>query len=201
MKKRALLVTIAVVLVGAGVYAGVYLATRPSGPAVELALKSHDVGSDWKWDKLVTYDEGRGITQVFFKTVDLDEDRKLLMSIYQRINIYTTVEAALECGDFETRREYAEPLELPFWDESYNEGYGIWGLALRKSNIVVVLTYEEYYLLRNRDPFRDPWTGEFSILEATNLTKEEVLQTRGVERLFYDLAEIIQGKIVETGGG
>lgn len=200
MKKRVLLVIITVVLVGAAIYAGVYLVTKPRGPAVELALKAYDVGSDWKGDELFAYDEGRGITQVFFKTVDLSEDKKLLMRVYQRIHVYASVEAALEYGDSEWLREYGEPLELPFWDASY-EAFGIWGLALRKSNIEVVLAYDEYYLLRNTNPYRDPWTGEFTILEATNLTEAEILQTRGVEGLFYHLAEIIQDKIITTGGG
>ena len=194
--KKFLLVIMVTVLVGAGVYAGVYLATRPSGPAVELALKSSDVGPDWEGDKLMTYYEGRGITQSFFKTIDSDEDTRLRMSVYQRIFVYPSAEAALEDEYFvRGGRQYAEPLDLPFWDESYEALGGIWGLALRKSNIVVILVYGENYILK------DPMTGEFTRWEETNLTEEEVLQTRGVERLIYDLAEIIQNKMVETGGG
>jgi len=197
MKKRVLLVTIAVVLVGAGVYAGIYLATRPSGPAVELALKSSELSPDWEGDKLITYYGGRGITQDFFKTIDLDEDTKLQMSVYQRIFVYPIAEAALEDEDFWPVREYAEALDLPFWDESYATGAsgGIWGLVLRKSNTVVILQYGENYIRK------DPMTGEFTRWERTELTAEEILQERGVEGLFYDLAEIIQGKIIETGGG
>ncbi len=53
------------------VAAGVYLATRPSGPAVELALKASDLGPDWEGDKLMTCHEGRGITQEFFRIVSI----------------------------------------------------------------------------------------------------------------------------------
>lgn len=198
MKKKFLLVTIAAVLIGTGIGTGVYLATRPSGPAVELALKSSDIGPDWEGDKLITYYEGRGITQDFFKTIDLDEDTKLRMSVYQRIFVYPSAEAALEDEYFgRVEREYAEPLDLPFWDESYAAGAagGIWGLVLRKSNTLVILQYGENYVLK------DVMTGEFTRWEQTGLTAEEILQERGVEGLFYDLADIIQGKIIEIGGG
>lgn len=198
MKKRVLLVTIVVVLVGAGVYAGIYLATRPSGPAVELALKSSDVGLDWHGDKLTTYYEGKGITQNFVKIVDLDEETKLRMSVYQRIFFYPSVEATLDDEFFgRAERKHAKPLDLPFWDESYAAGVagGTWGLVLRKSNILVILQYGENYLRK------DPMSGDFTKWEETGLTTEEILQERGVEGLFYDLAEIIHRKIIEAGGG
>jgi hypothetical protein len=196
MKKKVLLVIIVAVLIGGGVYAGVYLATRPSGPAVELALKSSDIGTDWQGEKLFTYYEGKGITQDFVKTIDLDEDTRLRMGVYQRIFVYPSAEAALEDEDFGSVGEYAEPLDLPFWDESYAAGAagGIWGLVLRKSNTVVILQYGEHYLEK------DPMTGEFTRWGDTELTAEEILQERGVEGLFYDLAEIIQSRIIETSG-
>jgi len=197
MKKKRLLVIIVAVLVGAGVYAGVYLATRPSGPAVELALKTSDIGPGWEGAKLYAHYEGRGITQDFFKTIDWDQDTKLQMQVYQRILVYPNAEAALEDEDFGRVRERADPLGLSFWDESYAGGAagGIWGLALRKSNTVVILQYVEHYLEK------DPMTGEFTRWEETGLTTDEILQERGVQGLFYDLAEIIQGKIVKTRGG
>ena len=194
MKKKPLLVLVVVVLVGAGAYAGVYLATRPSGPAVELALKASDIGSDWESAELHTSYGGRGITQDFFKTVDLDEDTKLWMQVYQRIFVYPSAEAALEDEDFGRVRERAEPLSLSFWDESYGAAAagGLWGLVLRKSNTVVILQYVERYLEK------DPMTGKFTRWEDTELDAEGILQERGVETLFYDLANTVQGKIVEA---
>ena len=195
MKKKPLIIIIVAVLVGAGVY----LATRPSGPAVELALKSSELGPGWKGSTLATDYGGRAFTQSLFKTIDLDEDTKLRMQVYQRILVYPSAEAALEDEVFvrQNLREYAEPLDLPFWDESYEVGVagGLWGLVLRKSNTIVILQYAENYLLK------DPMSGEVTRWEDTELTAEEILLERAVGDFFYDLAEKIQRKIVETSGG
>lgn len=191
MKKKFLLVTIVAALIGAGVY----FATRPSGPAVELALKARELGTDWEASKASTYYDGRGLTQDFLKTIEVDENKRLFATVYQRILVYPNAEAALDDEDFGPIREHLEPLHLSFWDESYvgriMDGFGI---ALRKASAVVILIWRE-----GNYP-KDPMTGEFASGYAGNFTPISPDQEEGVRDFLCNLAGIIQGKMVETTG-
>jgi len=195
MKKRFLLVIIVAVLIGAGVY----LATRlESGPAVKLALKSSELGLNWEGSKLYTCYEGRAITQDFLKTIEVDENTRLFKTVYQNIAVYPNSEAALENEDLKhVRRSFPESsMGLSFWDESYAapimDGVGI---ALRKSNIVVLLIWREGYYPK------DPMTGKFASGYGGNFTEISPQQEETVQNFLCNLAQIIKGKIIETNGG
>lgn len=197
MKKKFLLVIIAVVLVGAGVYAGVYLATRPSGPAVGLALKVSDLGVGWKAGVFYSYYEGRTINQQFSKTIQVEDNIQLRMAVYQTIAVYPSTETAIEDTYLSGARQSSpDPIDMPFWDEAYGSCPGPTDTAiiLRKSNIVVMLYYE--HLCIPTDP----------LLEMVGIPPEKEAEIDSQQKeimwnFLCDLAPVIQGKIIETGGG
>lgn len=217
------IVAIIVAIVVAGI--GSYLVLKgEGGPAVKLALESSELGSSWEGDKLESWYEGKGITQNFFKTVDVDENKSVRMGVYQKIFAYSNLWAALHDEDFwgvresfnakqqtieqlesENRPESIEELkerppksiDLPFWDEAYASpcAGGDVGIVLRRDNIVVILQYTEFDILKNPETgevFRD-WVGKE--------ISEYIIQEQEIENFLCDLAEIIQGKIIKTGGG
>lgn len=191
MKRRLLLVTVVVVLVGAGVY----MLTRPAGPAVELALRASELGTSWKADRLQTYYDGRVITQDFLKTIEVDEDTRLFSTVYQKIAIYPTTQATFEDEDFGPARERLEPLGLSFWDESYAghimDGFGI---ALRRASTVVILIWRE-----GNYP-RDPMTGEFASGYGGNFTPISPDEEERVVSFLSGLAQVVEGRMAERTG-
>jgi len=185
------------VLIGTGVGIGVYLATRPSGPAVELALKTNDLGSGWKAGSFNSHYEGRTINQQFSKTIQVEDNIQLRMAAYQSIAVYPSTEAAIEDTYLSSARQSSpDPMDMPFWDEAYGSCPRVTDTAitLRKSNIVVILYYE--HLLIPTDP----------LLEMVGIPPEKEAEIDSQQKevmwnFLCDLAQVIQGKIVETGGG
>lgn len=196
MKKKFLIVIIVAMLVGAGIYTGVYLATRPSGPAVELALKASDLGLGWKAGEFYTLYEGRTVSQQFSKRIQVEDNIQLLRAVYQTIAVYPSIETATEDNYLRGARESPQdPMNMPFWDEAYGSPPGPTDTAiiLRKSNIVVLLYYE--HLLIPTDP----------LLEMVGIPPEKEAEIDSQQKeimwnFLCDLAPVIQGKIIETGG-
>jgi len=196
MKKKFWLVIIVAVLIGGGVYAGVYLTTRPSGPAVGLALKASDLASGWKAGSFYSLYEGRTISQQFSKTIQVEDNIQLRMAVYQTISVYRSTEAAIEDTHLSGARQSSpEPMDMPFWDEAYGTcPVTDTGIILRKSNIVVILYYEHF--LFPTDPVMQ--------MEGIPSKKEAEIdsQQKAVMWSFLcDLAPAIQGKIIATSGG
>jgi len=197
MKKKVLLVIIVAVLVGVGVYAGVYLATRPSGPAVELALKASDLGLGWKAGSFYSLYEGRTISQQFGKTIQVEDNIQLRMAVYQTIAVYPSTETAIEDTNLGAARDRSpDPMNMPFWDEAYGSSPlpVDTAIVLRKSNIVVLLYYEHLLILT------DP------LLEMVGIPPEKEAEIDSQQKeimwnFLCDLAQVIQGKIIETSGG
>jgi len=196
-KKKFLLVTIAAVLIGTGIGTGVYLATRPSGPAVELALKSSDLGSGWKAGSFYSLYEGRTINQQFSKTIQVEDNIQLRMAVYQTIAVYPSTETAIEDTYLSGARQSSpDPIDMPFWDEAYGSCPGATdtGIILRKSNTVVMLYYEHFCI--PTDP----------LLEMVGIPPEKEAEIDSQQKeimwnFLCDLAPVIQGKIIETGEG
>ena len=184
-------------MVGAGVYAGVYLATRPSGPAVGLALKASDLGSGWKAGPFYSYYEGRTINQAFIKTIQVEDNIELRMAVYQTIAVYPSTETAIEDTYLSGARQISsDPMNMPFWDEAYGACPGVTDTAiiLRKSDTVVLLYYEHLILLT------DP------LLEMVGIPPEKEAEIDSEQKeimwnFLCDLVPVIKGKITETGEG